>query len=67
MSIKENLEQVKQNIANAAVKAGKRPEDIVLVMATKTVDTERIREAVKAGGGSFGEKKKQKEVKKKKK
>src|SRR3990167_2837584 len=49
MSIKENLELVKQNIANAAVKAGKRPEDIVLVMATKTVDTERIREAIKAG------------------
>ena len=56
MSIKENLEQVKQNIANAAVKAGKRPEDIVLVMATKTVDTERIREAIKAGGRIIGRK-----------
>jgi pyridoxal phosphate enzyme (YggS family) len=64
MSIKENLEQVKQNIANAAVKAGKRPEDIVLVMATKTVDTERIREAVRAGGRIIGENKIQEALKK---
>ena len=64
MSIKENLEQVKQNIANAAIKAGKRPEDIVLVMATKTVDTERIREAVRAGGRIIGENKIQEALKK---
>jgi len=64
MSIKENLEQVKQNIANAAVKAGKRPEDIVLVMATKTVDTERIREAIKVGGRIIGENKIQEALKK---
>lgn len=64
MSIKENLEQVKQNIANAAIKAGKRPEDIVLVMATKTVDTERIREAIKAGGRIIGENKIQEALKK---
>ena len=63
MSIKENLEQVKQNIANAAVKAGKRPEDIVLVMATKTVDTDRIREAIKAGGRIIGENKIQEALK----
>ncbi len=64
MSIKENLEQVKQNIANAAVKADKRSEDITLVMATKTVDTERIREAIKAGGRIIGENKIQEALKK---
>ncbi|MEP9410605.1 MAG: YggS family pyridoxal phosphate-dependent enzyme [Candidatus Brocadia sp.] len=64
MSIKENLEQVRQNIANAALKAGKRPEDIVLVMATKTVDPERIREAINAGGRIIGENKVQEALKK---
>ncbi|MDO8141020.1 MAG: YggS family pyridoxal phosphate-dependent enzyme, partial [Candidatus Brocadiales bacterium] len=64
MSIKENLELVKQNIASAAVKAGKKPEDIVLVMATKTVDTERIRDAVRAGGHIIGENKIQEALKK---
>ncbi len=64
MSIKENLEQVKQNIANAAIKVGKKPEDIVLVMATKTVDSERIREAVRAGGRIIGENKIQEALKK---
>ncbi|HLE87541.1 MAG TPA: YggS family pyridoxal phosphate-dependent enzyme [Candidatus Brocadiaceae bacterium] len=64
MSIKENLEQVKQNIANAAVKAGKSPEDIILVMATKTVEPERIREAIKAGGRIIGENKIQEALKK---
>lgn len=64
MSIKENLEQVRQNIAKAALKAGKRPEDIVLVMATKTVDPERIREAINAGGRIIGENKVQEALKK---
>ncbi len=64
MPIKGNLEQVKQNIARAAQKAGKRPEDIVLVMATKTVDTERIREAILAGGQIIGENKVQEALKK---
>lgn len=64
MSIKENLEQVKKNIADAAGKAGKRLEDIVLVMATKTVDTDRIREAVHAGGQIIGENKIQEALKK---
>ncbi len=64
MSIKENLEQVRQNIADAAGKVGKRPEDITLVMATKTVDSERIREAIKAGGRIIGENKVQEALKK---
>jgi pyridoxal phosphate enzyme (YggS family) len=64
MSIKENLEQVKQNIAKAALKAGKRPEDIILVMATKTVEPERIREAIRAGGRIIGENKVQEALKK---
>ncbi|CAG0941108.1 Pyridoxal phosphate homeostasis protein [Candidatus Brocadiaceae bacterium] len=64
MSIKENLEQVRQNIANAATKAGKKPDDIILVMATKTVEPERIREAIQAGGHIIGENKVQEALKK---
>lgn len=64
MSIKENLERVRQNIALAAVKAGKKPEDITLVMATKTVDPERIREAVREGERIIGENKIQEALRK---
>lgn len=64
MSIKENLEEVKQSIANTAIKAGKRPEDIILVMATKTVAPERIREAIQAGGHIVAENKVQEALKK---
>ncbi|HHT9104965.1 MAG TPA: YggS family pyridoxal phosphate-dependent enzyme [Candidatus Wujingus californicus] len=64
MSIKENLELVKQNIADAVTKVGKKPEDIILVMATKTVDPERIREAIHADGRIIGENKVQEALKK---
>jgi len=64
MSIKENLEKVNQKIADAALKAGKKPEDITLVMATKTVDAERIREAVRNGGHVIAENKIQEALKK---
>ena len=57
MSIKENLERVKQKIADTAIRAGKKPEDITLVMATKTVDPERIREALRSGGHIIAENK----------
>jgi len=64
MSIKENLEKVNQKIADAALKAGKKPEDITLVMATKTVDAELIREAVRNGGHVIAENKIQEALKK---
>lgn len=64
MSIKENLERIKQNIAHAATKIGKKPDDITLVMATKTVDPERIREALREGGHIIGENKIQEALKK---
>ena len=64
MSIKENLEKVKQKIADAAISVGKKPEDITLVMATKTVDPERIREAVRSGGHIIAENKIQEALRK---
>jgi uncharacterized pyridoxal phosphate-containing UPF0001 family protein len=55
MSIAENLTRVKEQIANAAIRSGRSPESVRLVGVTKTVDLERIEEAVSAGLQILGE------------
>ncbi len=55
MSIAENVKLVRENIAAAAKASGRRPEDIVLVAATKMNDCARVREAVEAGISHCGE------------
>src|ERR1700686_3852914 len=55
MSIAENLAQVRQRIALAAKRAGRRPEDIALMAVSKTFSAESIREAYAAGLRLFGE------------
>ena len=55
MNIAENFARVKENVAQAAVRSGRRPEDIELIVVTKFVDIARIDEAVKAGARSVGE------------
>jgi len=55
--IRENIEVIKEKIARAALKAGRRPEDVLLLAVTKTIDNERIREAVDAGLCELGENK----------
>lgn len=54
-SIAENLEHVREQIAQAAVKAGRSVDDIELVAISKTHDVGRVREAVEAGQTLFGE------------
>ena len=49
MGIFENVSEIKKRIAEAAVKSGRKPEDITLVAATKMNDAERVREAIAAG------------------
>ena len=49
MSIRENIQQVRENIAAAALSAGRRPEDITLVGASKMNDAAACREAIAAG------------------
>ncbi|MBI3637338.1 MAG: alanine racemase [Candidatus Rokubacteria bacterium] len=44
--IRESLERVRERIARAAERAGRRPEDVLLVGVSKTVDVERIRQAL---------------------
>ena len=55
MDITESVARVKANIAAAAEKAGRRPEDIYLVAASKMNDSGRVREAIAAGIRICGE------------
>jgi pyridoxal phosphate enzyme (YggS family) len=54
-TIAENLERVREQIAQAAAKVGRKADDIELVAITKTHPAEKIREAVEAGHTLFGE------------
>ena len=54
-SIAENLERVREQIANAATNSGRSANDVELVAITKTHPAEKVREAVEAGQTLFGE------------
>ena len=54
-AIRRNIEEIRARIGAAAARAGRRPEDVLLVAASKTVDEERIRWAFEAGVTTFGE------------
>ncbi|MCK9420888.1 MAG: YggS family pyridoxal phosphate-dependent enzyme [Nitrospirae bacterium] len=55
MSIADNIKTVKDRIASAAKRAGRDPAAVRLVVVTKTIDHERIKEAVDAGAAILGE------------
>lgn len=55
MSIADNLARIQERINRAALRCGRKPEDIRLVAVSKTVPAERIREAVSAGATILGE------------
>ncbi|MCO5254522.1 MAG: YggS family pyridoxal phosphate-dependent enzyme [Bacteroidetes bacterium] len=55
--IVHNLKVVHQRIENACKKFGRNPADVRLLLATKTVDPERIKIAVDAGEKLIGENK----------
>jgi len=55
MSIAANLIRVKERIAAAALRSGRRPESVKLVGVTKTVDPPRVELAVQAGLEILGE------------
>jgi pyridoxal phosphate enzyme (YggS family) len=54
-SIAENLERVREQITQAAVKADRSANDVELVAITKTHPAEKVREAIEAGHTLFGE------------
>ena len=53
--IAENLARIRERIAVAAARAGRRPEGITLVAVSKTHPAEKIRELYEAGVRHFGE------------
>jgi PLP dependent protein len=55
MSIAENLAIVRERIAAAARRLGRRPEDVALMAVSKTFPAEGIQEAYAAGQRLFGE------------
>lgn len=58
-TIKENLYEINKRIKASAEKAGRNYNDIKLIAVTKTVDTDRVEEAIEAGIESAGENKPQ--------
>lgn len=54
-TIAQRVQSVLSAIRSAAEKAGRRPDDIRLVAATKTVTADRIREGIGAGLSILGE------------
>jgi pyridoxal phosphate enzyme (YggS family) len=50
-----NLARVRERIALAAERAGRSPDDVLLVGVSKSVDAERIRRALAAGLPALGE------------
>jgi len=54
-AIADNLRRVRDRIADAAIKAGRRPEDVTLVAVSKTKPSEAVRAALAAGQTVFGE------------
>jgi pyridoxal phosphate enzyme (YggS family) len=55
MSIAENLERVRAEIAAACAKAGRQPEDVKLMAVSKTWGPPAVAEAFRAGQRLFGE------------
>jgi pyridoxal phosphate enzyme (YggS family) len=54
-TIADNLRRVRERIANAAIAAGRKPNDITLVAVSKTKPVEAVRVALEAGQTVFGE------------
>lgn len=55
MSIESNIVLLKERIKSACARTGRNSDDIMLVAVTKTIDIERINEAVKCGIKMLGE------------
>ena len=55
MAIAENVTRIKEELAQAAIRAGRDPKEILLCAATKMNDAEAVREAIRAGVDCCGE------------
>jgi len=55
----ENVQRVRERMGKAAGRAGRPADDIVLLAVTKTIEPERVEQALEAGVTTFGESKMQ--------
>ena len=55
LEIKQNLEQVYENITSAAFRVGRKPDEVKLVVVSKGQPVEAIQAAIAAGVKIFGE------------
>ena len=55
MSIAENINTIRRQMAEAAIAAGRKPEEIALCAATKMNDAQNVRQAIAAGVNCCGE------------
>jgi pyridoxal phosphate enzyme (YggS family) len=53
--IRANLDRVRERVARAAERAGRRGSDVLLIGVSKTVEAARIRQAIEAGVAALGE------------
>ena len=58
-NIRENIESIRKRIADAAVRAGRDADDIKLIAVTKTVDVDKVEEAIAVDALDAGENKPQ--------
>ncbi|WP_418567653.1 YggS family pyridoxal phosphate-dependent enzyme [Peptacetobacter sp.] len=58
-NIRENIESIRKRIADAAKRAGRDADEIKLIAVTKTVDVDKVEEAIAAGALDAGENKPQ--------
>ena len=55
MNIPQAVKDLRASICKTALQAGRDPEDVRLILVTKTVSTERVLEAYQTGERDFGE------------
>jgi len=53
----KNIEAIEQRIVETCIKSGRKPEDVKLLLATKTVSADRIRTVINQGYTLIGENK----------
>jgi pyridoxal phosphate enzyme (YggS family) len=54
-TVLSNVETVRSRISQAAVRAGRNPDEVKLIAVTKTIEAEVMREAAECGVEDFGE------------
>lgn len=53
--VEQNIADIRKKVAEAALKSGRKPEDILILAVSKTIDTDTIKLAVDCGLTELGE------------